>query len=219
MTKLTKVLSWVIVILVPIVLTMTAARILDNLFYLRFEYNLPYFPVDQYGFTTEERIHWAEYSKDYLFNAAGIDYIADLKFPDGTPFYNLRELSHMLDAKIALQGALWVWRIALVLLIAFGFWAWYGKWWQDYLNSLRRGGWFTVILIGAIVLFSLVAFGIFFTAFHGVFFESGTWQFYYSDSLIRLFPQRFWQDIFIYVGGMSILAGLALGLGLRKKTT
>jgi integral membrane protein (TIGR01906 family) len=73
-----------------------------------------------------------------------------------------------------------------------------------------------LILVGGLVLFSLAAFGIFFTAFHNVFFQPGTWQFLWSDTLIRLFPTRFWQDIFIYVGILVVLGGLALGLGLRK---
>jgi len=101
-------------------------------------------------------------------------------------------------------------------LIGLGLWAWFGKWWNLFLLGLNRGGWITVIFIGSLVLFSIVAFGIFFTAFHNVFFQPGTWQFYWTDTLIRLFPQRFWQDIFLYVGGFSLLGGLALGFGLRR---
>jgi uncharacterized membrane protein len=54
-------------------------------------------------------------------------------------------------------------------------------------------------------------------AFHNVFFEPGTWKFLFSDTLIRLFPQRFWQDLFLIVGGLSLVGGLALGIGLRRK--
>jgi uncharacterized membrane protein len=63
----------------------------------------------------------------------------------------------------------------------------------------------------------LLSFGVFFVAFHNVFFEPGTWVFYYSDTLIRLFPERFWRDIFLYVGGFAIISGLALGWGLKVK--
>ena len=52
---------------------------------------------------------------------------------------------------------------------------------------------------------------------YSFFFQPGTWMFNYSDTLIRLFPERFWQDIFIYVGLFSGLVGLFLGFFLRPK--
>ena len=63
----------------------------------------------------------------------------------------------------------------------------------------------------------LASFGVFFVAFHQVFFDPGTWIFLWSDTLIRLFPERFWRDVFIYVGVLSLAGGLALGFGFRSK--
>ena len=42
-------------------------------------------------------------------------------------------------------------------------------------------------------------------------------MFEFSDTLIRLFPERFWRDIFIYVGILAGGAGLLIGFLLRKK--
>jgi integral membrane protein (TIGR01906 family) len=64
----------------------------------------------------------------------------------------------------------------------------------------------------------LIGFSVFFVFFHQIFFESGTWVFRFSDTLIRLFPERFWRDTFIAIGLLSIAGGLVLGLGLRGKT-
>jgi integral membrane protein (TIGR01906 family) len=72
---------------------------------------------------------------------------------------------------------------------------------DDFRWALARGGLLTLILIGVILLLVLAAFGIFFVAFHQVFFEEGTWTFLWSDTLIRLFPERFWRDTFLVVGG------------------
>jgi integral membrane protein (TIGR01906 family) len=69
-----------------------------------------------------------------------------------------------------------------------------------------------------VIIFVIVGFGVLFVAFHNVFFEPGTWVFFYSDTLIRLFPERFWRDIFIYVGLISALLGLLVALLARKKT-
>jgi uncharacterized membrane protein len=72
-------------------------------------------------------------------------------------------------------------------------------------------------MIGVIVAFTLLAFGFFFIFFHEIFFKEGTWMFYYSDTLIRLFPERFWRDTFLMVGGLSGIGGLLLGFGLRQR--
>lgn len=212
-----RILSWVVTLLVPVVLSLLAVRLHFSSTYLNLEYNMPGFPADPYGFTTKDRISWAIVAKDYLLNSAGIEFLGDLQFPDGSPLYNERELMHMLDVKIVVQRAFQVLWISLAVVVGLGIWAWFGKWWEDYTTGLRRGGWISVILVGGLVFFSVLAFGVFFTAFHNVFFDPGTWQFNWSDTLIRLFPTRFWQDIFIYVGVLVILGGLALGLGFRKR--
>ncbi len=74
---------------------------------------MPYFPPDQYGFTKADRLKWAPYALNYLTNSADISYLGDLKFEDGTPLYNERELSHMNDVKRVTQGALKVWYLSL----------------------------------------------------------------------------------------------------------
>ena len=72
-------------------------------------------------------------------------------------------------------------------------------------------------LLTAILVFVGIAFGVIFVLFHNIFFESGTWTFFYSDTLIRLFPERFWRDTFIAIGLLAGGGGLALGLLLRDK--
>lgn len=210
-------LAWVVTLLTPVVLVLTAIRLLIFPAFLRFEYNTPNFPDDPYGFTLEDRLYWAEITMDYLLNAEGISFLQDLRFESGEPVYNARELRHMVDVKNALQAALWVWRVALAALFILGLWAWRGNWGTEYRQGLARGGWWTAIGLTGALLFVLIGFGVFFVAFHNIFFEAGTWQFLFSDTLIRLFPERFWRDIFLYVGGFALVGGLALGFGLRSK--
>jgi integral membrane protein (TIGR01906 family) len=162
-------------------------------------------------------LHWGRYAVDYLVNDAGIEYLGDLRFDNGTPVFNERELGHMLDVKIVVQAAIRVLLIALVVMLLLGVWAWRGEWQNDFYAALVRGGWLTIFLFAGVILFVLISFGVIFVAFHEVFFESGTWTFYYSDTLIRMFPERFWRDMFFYVGGLSMLAALGLILGLRKR--
>lgn len=218
-----KVLSWLVTILIPLVLIGLAIRVLLSPIFYKMEYNMPYFPPDEYGFTREDRLKWAPYAIDYLVNDADISYLGDLTFEDGTPLYNERELSHMDDVKVVTQGALRVWYLSLALLALLGVWAWFGGWWQAYRFGLMRGGWLMVglaVTIGIIVLVGMAinpnVFDVFFAGFHGLFFEGDSWLFLFSDTLIRLFPIRFWQDAFLVAAVVALGGGIALGLGLRS---
>ncbi|NLG72532.1 MAG: TIGR01906 family membrane protein [Chloroflexi bacterium] len=211
--------AWVVTLLVPVALVLTGVRLMMNGTFLRIEYNMPGFPADPYGFSTEDRLYWSQIALDYLLNDEGIDFLGDLRFENGEPVYNERELRHMVDVKVTVQAALRVWIASLALLLLLGLWARLGGWWPAFLHGLGRGGWLTVLMIAFILLFVLLAFGVFFVAFHNVFFAPGTWTFLWSDTLIRLFPERFWRDIFIYVGLIALIGGLALGFGLRRRSS
>lgn len=215
-------MSWLVTILIPVALIGLGLRLLLTPVFLRVEYNLPYFPADSYGFTTADRLKWAPYALEYLVNNADISYLGDLKFEDGTPLYNERELSHMADVKRVVKGALTAWYVTLAALLGLGLWSRFGSWEQAYRQGLMRGGWLMVGLaavIGVIVLVGIAinpnVFWNFFAGFHSLFFEGDSWLFYFSDTLIRLFPIRFWQDAFLWAAVIALGGGVALGLGLR----
>jgi integral membrane protein (TIGR01906 family) len=218
------ILPWLATLLIPIALIGLGLRVLLTPLFLNVEYNMPYFPPDSYGFTKADRLKWAPYALDYLLNDQGISYLADLKFEDGTPLYNERELSHMGDVKRVTQGVLQVWYATLALLFLLGVWAWFGKWWQAYRLGLRRGGWLMVALAAAIGLIVVVGIAInpnvfwnFFAGFHHLFFEGNSWMFEFSDTLIRLFPIRFWEDTFLWAAVIALAGGIGLALGLKPK--
>ena len=122
----------------------------------------------------------------------------------------------MLDVKNVVKGAIHVLEASFIILVLLAVWAWLGKWYAYYLKGLQRGGLVTLIFIGLIILFVLVAFDYLFVLFHEIFFKAGTWSFLYSDTLIRLFPERFWQDTFLMVGSLSALLGLLFYFGIGR---
>lgn len=217
--KLTTTLSYLTSLLTPIILLGLGLRILLTPLFYTIEYRMPYFPPDQYGFTMQDRLQWAPYAIEYLLNDADVSYLAKLTFEDGSPLYNERELSHMQDVKVVTKGALRAWYVAVVLLAGLGGWAWYGDWWQAFREGLRRGGWLMIGLVVVIGLFGAVAFWQLFTLFHALFFEGDSWIFLYSDTLIRLFPMQFWQDVFIWAGVIAIGGALGLALGLKERAS
>lgn len=213
--KPNQVALWGISILVPVILLMASVRILLNPALLPFEYHQKTFPADPYGFTVEDRLKWGTLSVEYLLNDAGLSFLGDLKLDDGTPLYNERELSHMLDVKILVQQMIRAWYLLLILLIAAAVYAWQAKWMRDFLFALKRGGWVTLGLIAAIAVLIFTSFTELFTAFHRIFFQGDTWLFLYSDSLIRLFPLRFWQDAFLWMAVFWLL-GAVLTIAVCK---
>jgi integral membrane protein (TIGR01906 family) len=211
------ILKFLVTLVIPLVLLMTAFRILMTPAYVNLEYRMPGFPADSYGFTQADRLKWAPVALDYLLNDQGVEFLSDLTFADGSPLYNERELSHMVDVKNLVQAGLKVWVGLLVILAGLGVWSWQGGWWRDYRLMLASGGKLTMMLIAALILFVLIAFSQVFTLFHRIFFEGSTWIFLFSDTLIRLFPLRFWQDAFIFAGVMTLGGGWALWYFLEKR--
>jgi integral membrane protein (TIGR01906 family) len=218
MKKVYSILSTLITIMIPFFLMMGSIRILINSIYLDYEYNLPNFPADEFGFSTADRLYWGKISLDYLTNNGGIDFLADLKFADGSPFYNERELSHMLDVKNLVQHSLIAWYIVIGVLVTLGIWSWVKKWWELYLRGISRGGLLTIFVIIAVLLATFIDFDALFTQFHHLFFTADTWLFYTSDSLIRLFPEKLWTDAFMFMGIFTLASAVILMLvGSRFK--
>lgn len=69
------------------------------------------------------------------------------------------------------------------------------------------------ILLGA---FFALAFDTAFTAFHGIFFDPGTWQFGPDSNLLRFFPEPFWFEIALVAGATIVLSAVLVAwLGRR----
>jgi len=217
MKPLSRILSWLITFLVPIALLFIGLRLMLTPVFLQIEYHLPGFPVDNYGFTTADRLHWSRLAVEYLINDADINFLGDLTFLDGVPLYNERELSHMLDVKNVVKPALGVGYAVLAVLLGLTAWARFGGWWNQYLRGLKRGGWLMVGVVAVFGIFGSISFWQFFSFFHKLFFQGDSWIFEYSDTLIRLFPLMFWEFAFLLAGIIAVGGGLALGLALKPK--
>jgi len=217
-----RILEWFlrlyIIIAFPFLVVMVFVRIIMSPLYPQFEYSRPNFPADYYGFTVQERLTYAPYAIQYLLNGEDISFLGNLRFPDGTEMYNTRELHHMRDVKAVTQyafaAAVIGWLFALLIIYYF----WRSN--RPALHStLLNGSRLTIALILAIVIIAITSWDTFFTAFHGLFFAGGTWQFEYSDTLIRLFPEQFWYDASLIIGGATLLVALVtMYLTLRSSS-
>jgi integral membrane protein (TIGR01906 family) len=224
-------LRWLVVLAMPVLLVLTAGRIMVADWYPRYEYAKPDFPADPYGFTQAQRLELATVCIHYLQRPgppeAAISMLQELRLPgsdslsgDGDkPLFAEYEISHMLDVK-RFTDVLWRAHAvaallaigSLVLLLA------RRSTRRDGYAALLGGGLLTAGLLAFLGLFVLLGWRTFFIGFHEIFFPPGTWTFDWSDSLIRLFPDKFWFDAGAILtigtlasGGLVSLAGRRLG--------
>ncbi len=216
--NLERVLGGAVIVSIPVVICVLSILVLVSPIFMNLEYRLPNFPEDQYGFSTEERLDFGNQTRRYLVTNDTLDDLRDLKFHSGEPIYVERELEHLEDVKIVLQGVFKVFWGAVAVLVLSGFYARLQNWWNGYILSMSKGGWLTAGLLGTILFLSIVSFRSLFTNLHLIFFEGNSWLFLYSDTLIRLFPIRFWQDVFLVFGFTTLAAGILLGWLLPQKS-
>jgi integral membrane protein (TIGR01906 family) len=214
MNKLVTIAGWMITISMPFFLIMFAVRILLTPIFINAEYRIPDFPEDPYGFTMQDRLYWAQISLDYLQNNEGLGFFQQYHLSDGSSLYNDRELSHMSDVKILVQQMILAHNIIIGLYLVFSLFTWKSRQLKTLGKSLANGGWLTIGIIIAILVGIAISFNQLFTDFHRIFFTGDTWLFLFSDTLIRLFPIRFWSDAFTVMGILTLVgAGLSLWLG------
>jgi len=219
MTVIKKGFNALVTLTIPVIISVLSILILLSPIFTNLEYRRPGFPEDNYGFTTSERLEFGNQTRRYLISNDTLEDLQQLVFENGDPIYIERELTHLEDVKIVLQGVLRVFYGAAAVFVLGGLIARMRSWQDIYLEAIFLGGKITAGLLVMILLLTLVSFQALFTNFHLLFFEGGSWLFFYSDSLIRLFPVQFWQDIFLVFGILTLAGGILLGwvLPVRMK--
>jgi integral membrane protein (TIGR01906 family) len=211
MTFLKRLLGILVAASMPVIISGLALMLLLSPLFMNLEYRRPGFPPDHYGFSTQQRLEFGNISRRYLISSMPLDDLRELSFPEGGAIYLERELSHLEDVKIVLQGVLRVFYLASAVfvlgLILARTWNWEG----GLIQAVGVGGKVTAGLLVLLLFLTLVSFQALFTNFHRLFFEGDSWLFAYSDTLIRLFPIRFWQDIFLVFGLTTLAGALLLG--------
>lgn len=214
-----KIVRWIVVITIPILLTLVTLRLLISWSapsYPEFEYER--INVDRFGFTTEERMNYAEATLAYLRRSGPAEEVIylleDLRLPGSTePLYNKSEIDHMLDVKKLVDTfyiLMWV-SLALVIGGLLFLIIRPNSRFEGY-KTLFHGGSLTVGILLVMLVMILVSWSLVFTQFHELLFPPDTWTFNYSDSLIRLFPEQFWFDFGLIWSGLIFIEGLLVAL-------
>jgi integral membrane protein (TIGR01906 family) len=207
---LTEGLSWLLTAAFPFLLVLLLVRAVMAPWFLTFEYTRPDMPPDYYGFSLEERLQYGPVGIEYITTSAEISLLGDLTFPNGAPLFTERELDHMVDVKVVTNAAFALMAMLLAIVpitvVALRLLC---RTWRPVLMGIQRGAMLTLGIIGVVVVGAVVAWDVFFTTFHQLFFSDGTWLFFTSDTLIRLYPEKFWFDAAILIGTATVLLSIA----------
>jgi integral membrane protein (TIGR01906 family) len=193
------------------ILVVNALRVLATGTFVRFELGREGFPPDRYGLTTEQREALALVGlRSIEPGSEGIVLLERARLPNGSPAFGLRELTHMRDVRRLFGIVLRAQLVAVVLIAVLAL-------------ALARTRWRTVVPLGLLagaagtlavavlaVPVILLGFDDFFTRFHEVFFSGDSWRFNDADTLIRIYPEKLWQDVSRPAAGLAVLQALVL---------
>lgn len=203
-----------VALVVPPVLVVNGFRVLATDTFTRWE--LDRLPSDRYGLTDDEREELALTGLHSIEpGSEGVVLLERATLPDGSAAFGERELEHMDDVRglfgLALRGQLLALVAVALAAVALA------------RTSLRRavpvgllaGGLVTLAIAVLAVPIMLLGFDDFFTGFHEVFFEGSSWRFSSTDTLIRLYPERFWEDVSRIAAAIAVGQALALTVVAR----
>jgi len=211
-TRLCQWTEWLLVLTLPLLLVGVNLRVVTGNWLVRLEYKRSGFPADPYGLSTSERIRLATVCQDYLASNGDISMLTNLVLSNGKPAFNERELRHMADVQAVFFGLTVAGGLSGLLWLSVGATSLTSGWMKDhYAKAILHGSLLTLGVLLVVGGFMVVSWDEFFTAFHRVFFTGDTWLFPNSDTLIRLFPIRFWIDLAAVLVGLLVIEALALG--------
>lgn len=198
---------------VPAVLAVNGVRLVTNDRYVRAVYEQGGVPDDRYGFGSDERTRLALVGLASIqpSSKAGIDVLRAAKLRNGEPAFNSRELSHMEDVRTLVARAYRFQVIVLIAIAALALTLGLRRSTRSLVPvALGRGALLTLLVSVIVAIVAATSYSSFETPFHTVFFDGDSWRFAETDTLRRLYPDRFWLDTAIVIGGLAMLQALVL---------
>ncbi len=210
--------SVIVVLLSPVIFIGIPVRVAFNEWFIDWEYSKKDFPKDIYGMDDEYRKKLAKIGLRAVLSDEGMEEFKKAKLPDGRRAFNEREIKHMEDVKNLLSVFFpLVYAstfISVILLVLIRDRKLIGK-------TLIVSSLFSLFLVAFAGLFSLINYDLAFELFHNIVFDPYSWRFSYTDTLLRIYPMKFWYDGTIFVlsfAGVLTLLSLITGLILLKKS-
>ncbi len=200
-------------VLFPIVAIGLSVRLAFNNWIIDYVYAERDFPKDRYGLPESYRKNLAKLGLRAVLSDEGFEEFKRARLPDGRKAFNKREIKHMRDVKEFLKRFFptvyiisVVWLIGLLLSKP-----------GDYLTLSGVFGLLILVFLGVLVFSN---YGRAFEIFHSLIFDPFSWRFRYTDTLLRIYPMKFWYETTKLVAIMSFCLSLLvmlLGLIIKKR--
>lgn len=195
-----------VAVLTPGILIVNGLRVSAHDWIVTFEYGREGFPADRYGLARDDRTSLALTGLEAIRpGTEGVKLLRRALLPDGSPAFTEREVAHMEDVRVVFARLLRAQLVAVVLVLGLAVGLWRRPAWWVVPAGLLAGSLATLVLAALAVPVVLLGFDGFFERLHGVFFEGDSWRFPTSDTLIRLYPDRFWEDVSQIVAALTLL--------------
>lgn len=197
---------------VPVILVANGLRIVTHDRYVQALYDHGGIPRDDLGLTKAQRtalavtgLHSIQPDED------GLDLLHRARLPDGATAFTPREIRHMRDVR-TLLGRLYTFQVVGGLaILALGAGLALRPTRRTLVpRALRLGALLTLGLAGLVGVLSIAYWPAFSTPFHLAFFGESSWRFADTDTLRRLYPDRFWIDTAVVLGMLAVVQATAL---------
>lgn len=185
-----KLLRLLLAISVAILLIATPLYLLVEPGYVHRFYARPDFPLSS-RFTPAERQRLSDVLVNYLRGRATLEDMVTLRTDAGDVAMLPGEVQHMVDVKMVTDGFFIAHGVALALAGVISL-LMLPKEPLAWSRAVRHGIWGTAALLVVVAVSAIANFDLFFDLFHRIFFQEGTWLFYYEDTLIQLYPLPLW---------------------------
>ena len=156
------------------------------------------------GLPQDEVLRVAQETRDYLTND---EELLDVEV-GGMAFYTEREILHMIDVKRLMArtfDAGWAALGFIVAFIAVTAWRRRGEAVSALARSTLSACGVVALLVVVLGVIGIAGFDSAFRNFHLLFFTNDLWQLSSRDGLIQLFPQRFFFDTTMLIGGVTLV--------------
>lgn len=162
--------------------------------------------AEEAGLPPERMLEIAEQVRAFVVESKGDSLPVTV---DGRSGFDAGASSHLIDVRVVLSRARLFTGVLTLLVTGWLVLEFRRKRTDAIVAALRAGAILTLVLIAAAVAAAFSNFDSFFTAFHQLFFASGTWTFPYDSLLIQTFPEPFW-----IASGAAWALTMALGAAL-----
>jgi integral membrane protein (TIGR01906 family) len=197
----------IIVISIPILLISMNIQLLLNPFYLKFEYSKDNFPEAEI-MSKQERLDLSVKVLEYVKGENGLSTLRK------SGLFNEKEISHLKDVRVLVRGLSLVGNLSgLIFIFSILFLTSQNERMGILISNIFTGSLTTLILIVFFLFLSFISFNFLFIKFHEIFFPQGNWTFYLQDSLIQLYPRKFWVDSTLIILILTLIETILLFSG------